>query len=74
MKHLSIKFEEAGNLAGDDINMIMNKFEELRTFVRVEENKENKRATQTAAGKLVKSLVEAVKDLKEASKDASEKR
>ena len=72
MEHLSTKFEEAGNIAGEDISMIINKFEELKTFVSVEEKKEYKKATQTAAGKLVKSLVEAVKDLKEASEDASE--
>ena len=71
---LSTKFKEAGNLAKEDIGIIVNKFDELKTFVNTENVKENAKATQIAAGKLVKSLVEAVKDMKEASEDAAEKR
>merc|ERR1711915_177721 len=56
-----------------DIGIIVNKFDELKKFVNAEKVKENMKATQTAAGKLVKSLVGAVKDLKEASEDAAEK-
>merc|ERR1712106_152092 len=70
---LSTKFEEAGKLAKEDIGIIVNKFDDLKKFVNTEKVKENMKATQTAAGKLVKSLVGAVKDLKEASEDAAEK-
>jgi len=70
---ISTKFEEAGKLAKEDIGIIVNKFDELKTFVDTEKVKQNMKATQTAAGKLVKSLVGAVKDLKEASEDAAEK-
>ena len=71
---LSTKFEEAGNLAKEDIGIIVNKFDELKNFVNTEKVKENVKSAQTATGKLVKSLVRAVKDLKEASEDAAEKR
>ena len=71
---LSTKFEEAGKLAKEDIGIIVNKFDDLKKFVNTEKVKQNMKATQTAAGKLVKSLVGAVKDLKEASEDAAEKR
>merc|ERR1719318_420913 len=70
---LSSKFEEAGKLAKEDIGIIVNKFDDLKKFVDTEKVKQNMKATQTAAGKLVKSLVGAVKDLKEASEDAAEK-
>merc|ERR1711892_1356233 len=70
---LSTKFEEAGKLAKEDIGIIVIKFDDLKKFVNTEKVKENMKATQTAAGKLVKSLVGAVKDLKEASEDAAEK-
>merc|ERR1712106_486108 len=70
---LSTKFEEAGKLAKEDIGIIVNKFDDLKKFVNTEKVKQNMKATQTAAGKLVKSLVGAVKDLKEASEDAAEK-
>ena len=71
---LSAKFEEAGSIAKEDIGIIVDKFDELKTFINTEKVKENAKATQIAAGKLVKSLVEAVKDMKEASEDAAEKR
>merc|ERR1712083_742027 len=71
---LGSRFQEAGRLAKEDIGIIVNKFDELKKFVNAEKVKENMKATQTAAGKLVKSLVGAVKDLKEASEDAAEKR
>merc|ERR1719167_567781 len=70
---LGSRFQEAGRLAKEDIGIIVNKFDELKKFVNAEKVKENMKATQTAAGKLVKSLVGAVKDLKEASEDAAEK-
>merc|ERR1719317_1850514 len=70
---LSSKFEEAGTLAKEDIGIIVNKFDDLKNFVNTEQVTENVKATQTAAGKLVKSLVGAVKNLKEASEDAAEK-
>merc|ERR1740137_261317 len=70
---LSTKFEEAGKLAKEDIGIIVNKFDDLKKFVNTEKVKQNSRLKQTAAGKLVKSLVGAVKDLKEASEDAAEK-
>eukprot|EP00092_Neocalanus_flemingeri_P032916 GFUD01035798.1.p1 GENE.GFUD01035798.1~~GFUD01035798.1.p1 ORF type:complete len:1214 (-),score=439.26 GFUD01035798.1:620-4261(-) len=70
---LSTKFEEAGKLAKEDLGIIVNKFDDLKKFVDTEKVKENMKATKTAAGKLVKSLVGAVKDLKEASEDAAEK-
>ena len=69
-----LKFEEAGNLAKDDIAIIVSKFDELKKFVNKEKVNENIKATQTAAGKLVKTLVDAVEDLREASEDAAEKR
>ena len=71
---MSLKFKEAGNLAKEDVGIIVNKFEELKSFVNTEKVKENMKATKIAAGKLVKSLVGAVKDLKEASEEAAEKR
>eukprot|EP00092_Neocalanus_flemingeri_P001652 GFUD01001762.1.p1 GENE.GFUD01001762.1~~GFUD01001762.1.p1 ORF type:complete len:1286 (-),score=466.67 GFUD01001762.1:638-4495(-) len=70
---LSTKFEEAGKLAKEDLGIIVNKFDDLKKFVDTEKVKQNMKATKTAAGKLVKSLVGAVKDLKEASEDAAEK-
>merc|ERR1712128_33683 len=70
---LSTKFEEAGKLAKEDIGIIVNKFDDLKKFVNTEKVKQNIKTTQTAAGKLVNSLVGAVKDLKEASEDAAEK-
>merc|ERR1712013_877250 len=70
---LSTKFEEAGTLAKEDIGIIVNKFDDLKNFVNTEQVTKNVKATQTAAGKLVKSLVGAVKNLKEASEDAAEK-
>merc|ERR1711915_656985 len=70
---LGSRFQEAGRLAKEDIGIIVNKFDELKKFVNAEKVKENMKATQTAAGKLVKSLVGAVKDLKEASEDAAKK-
>merc|ERR1719187_348164 len=38
---LSAKFEEAGNLAKENIGIIVNKFDELKTFVNTEKVKEN---------------------------------
>merc|ERR1719312_325930 len=70
---LSTKFEEAGSIAKEDIGIIVNKFDDLKNFVNTEQATETVKATQTAAGKLVKSLVGAVKKLKEASEDAAEK-
>ena len=69
-----MKFEEAGNLAKEDIGIIVNKFDELKNMVNTEKVKENVKSAQTVAGKLVKNLVGAVNNLKEASEDAAEKR
>merc|ERR1711982_135942 len=70
---LEIKFNEAGALAKDDINLILNKFEELKAFVNTDHIHENIKATKTASTKLLKNLVEAIKDLREASEEAAEK-
>ena len=71
---LESKFNEAGALAKEDINLILNKFEELKSFVDTKQIHENIKATKTASTKLLKNLVEALKDLREASEDAAEKR
>merc|ERR1712025_583999 len=70
---LENKFNEAGALAKDDINLILNKFEELKAFVNTDHIHENIKATKTASTKLLKNLVEAIKDLREASEEAAEK-
>merc|ERR1712227_48990 len=70
---LETKFNEAGALAKDDINLILNKFEELKAFVNTKQIHENIKATKTASTKLLKNLVEALKDHREASEDAAEK-
>merc|ERR1712059_122197 len=62
-----------GNVAKEEINIIINKFEDLRNFVDAGNVKENMEVTQKAAKKLFKSLVDAVDDLKDASEDAAEK-
>ena len=71
---LGSKFDEAGNLAKKDIGIIVEKFDELKNFVDTDGVRENMKATQMAAAKLVKSLVGSIKSLKEASEEAAEKR
>merc|ERR1712126_210902 len=46
---LTSKFDEAGKVAKEDINIIINKFEELKKFVDADEVKENVKATNEAA-------------------------
>merc|ERR1711982_188764 len=70
---LEIKFNEAGALAKDDINLILNKFEELKAFVNADRIHENIKVTKTASNKLLKKLIEAIKDIREASEEAAEK-
>merc|ERR1712098_735534 len=69
---LTSKFDEAGKLAKEDINIIINKFEELKKFVDADGVKENVKATKEAAANLVKSLVGSIKKLKEASEEAAD--
>merc|ERR1712126_184972 len=70
---LTSKFDEAGKVAKEDINIIINKFEELKKFVDADGVKENVKATKEAAAHLVKSLVGSIKKLKEASEEAADK-
>jgi hypothetical protein len=70
---LASKFDEAGKLAKADIDVIVNKFEELKIFAS-EHKTSSLKATKVAAGKLLKSLLGAFKDLREASDDAAEER
>ena len=70
---LASKFDEAGKLAKADIDVIVNKFEELKIFAS-EQKTSSLKATKVAAGKLLKSLLGAFKDLREASDDAAEER
>merc|ERR1711872_728466 len=70
---LTSKFDEAGKVAKEDINIIIKKFEELKKFVDADGVKENVKATKEAAAHLVKSLVGSIKKLKEASEEAADK-
>jgi len=71
---VSTKFNEAGQLAKEELNIIIAKFDELKSFVDNEQVHENLKATRTAAKKFVKTLVETVGNLKEATEDAAERR
>merc|ERR1712173_369494 len=70
---LGSKFDTAGKLAKDEIDMVVEKFDDLRKFVDTEGVQQHMQATRVAAAKLVKSLVGSVASLKEASEDAAEK-
>merc|ERR1719367_1218903 len=70
---LGSKFDGAGKLAKDEIDMVVEKFDDLRKFVDTDGVKEHMQATRIAAAKLVKSLVGSVASLKEATEDAAEK-
>merc|ERR1712014_465870 len=70
---LGSKFDGAGKLAKDEIDMVVEKFDDLRKFVDTDGVQEHMQATRVAAAKLVKSLVGSVASLKEATEDAAEK-
>merc|ERR1719209_1908588 len=70
---LGSKFDTAGRLAKEEIDLVVEKFDDLRNFVDSEGVQEHMQATRVAAAKLVKSLVGSVASLKEASEDAAEK-
>merc|ERR1712004_383353 len=70
---LGSKFDGAGKLAKDEIDMVVEKFDDLRKFVDTDGVKHHMQATRIAAAKLVKSLVGSVASLKEATEDAAEK-
>merc|ERR1712004_408140 len=70
---LGSKFDGAGKLAKDEIDMVVEKFDDLRKFVDTDGVKQHMQATRIAAAKLVKSLVGSVASLKEATEDAAEK-
>merc|ERR1712107_151306 len=70
---LGSKFDGAGKLAKDEIDMVVEKFDDLRKFVDTDGVKQHMQATRIAAAKLVKSLVGSVASLKEATDDAAEK-
>merc|ERR1719249_428960 len=70
---LGSQFDSAGRLAKEEIDLVVDKFDDLRKFVDSEGVQEHMQATRVAAAKLVKSLVGSVASLKEASEDAAEK-
>merc|ERR1719447_2440913 len=70
---LGSKFDSAGRLAKEEIDLVVDKFDDLRKFVDTEGVQEHMQATRVAAAKLVKSLVGSVASLKDASEDAAEK-
>merc|ERR1719460_1928938 len=70
---LGSKFDTAGKLAKEEIDLVVDKFDDLRKFVDTEGVQQHMQATRVAAAKLVKSLVGSVASLKEASEDAAEK-
>merc|ERR1719249_267142 len=70
---LGSQFDSAGRLAKEEIDLVVDKFDDLRKFVNSEGVQEHMQATRVAAAKLVKSLVGSVASLKEASEDAAEK-
>merc|ERR550517_795078 len=70
---LGSQFDSAGRLAKEEIDLVVEKFDDLRNFVDSEGVQEHMQATRVAAAKLVKSLVGSVASLKEASEDAAEK-
>merc|ERR1712083_219178 len=70
---LGSKFDTAGKLAKEEIDLVVDKFDDLRNFVDSEGVQQHMQATRVAAAKLVKSLVGSVASLKEASEDAAEK-
>merc|ERR1712130_954218 len=70
---LGSQFDSAGRLAKEEIDLVVDKFDDLRKFVNSEGVQEHMQATRVAAAKLVESLVGSVASLKEASEDAAEK-
>merc|ERR1711935_759180 len=53
---LGSRFDEAGKLARDDINIVVEKFDDLRKFVEADGVRDHMKAARVAAAKLVKSL------------------
>merc|ERR1719331_2367426 len=70
---LGSKFDSAGRLAKKEIDLVVDKFDDLRKFVDNDGVQQHMQATRIAAAKLVKSLVGSVASLKEATEDAAEK-
>merc|ERR1712037_686458 len=70
---LGSKFDSAGRLAKGEIDLVIEKFDDLRKFVDNEGVQQHMQATRVAAAKLVKSLVGSVASLKEGTEDAAEK-
>merc|ERR1712130_962292 len=70
---LGSKFDSAGILAKKEIDLVVEKFDDLRKFVDHEGVQQHMQATRVAAAKLVKSLVGSVASLKEATEEAAEK-
>merc|ERR1711974_114891 len=70
---LGSQFDSAGRSAKEEIDLVVEKFDDLRKFVDSEGVQQHMQATRVAAAKLVKSLVGSVASLKEASEDAAEK-
>merc|ERR1719460_1670570 len=70
---LGSKFDSAGRLAKGEIDLVVEKFDDLRKFVDNDGVQQHMQATRIAAAKLVKSLVGSVASLKEATEDAAEK-
>merc|ERR1711974_152287 len=62
-----------GQGAKEEIDLVVEKFDDLRKFVDSEGVQQHMQATRVAAAKLVKSLVGSVASLKEASEDVAEK-
>merc|ERR1711974_79447 len=70
---LGSQFDSAGRSAKEEIDLVVDKFDDLRKFVDSDGVQQHMQATRVAAAKLVKSLVGSVASLKEASEDAAEK-
>merc|ERR1719460_2015952 len=70
---LGSKFDSAGRLAKKEIDLVVDKFDDLRKFVDNDGVQQHMQATRIAAAKLVKSLVGSVASLKEATEEAAEK-
>merc|ERR1711934_1174694 len=70
---LGSKFDSAGRLAKKEIDLVVDKFDDLRKFVDNDGVQQHGQATRMGAAKLLKSLVGSVASLKEATEDAAEK-
>merc|ERR1719460_792991 len=70
---LGSKFNSAGRLAKKELDLVVDKFDDLRKFVDNDGVQQHMQATRIAAAKLVKSLVGSVASLKEATEEAAEK-